>query len=378
MRFFSQFPRTNYKIGDDSYSTSIIDTFRHVDVDETLIDDLTTYTYYNIKDGERPDVVSYKLYDSAEYHWTFFIINETLKTGLNNWPRSFNEQADYIDKKYDHCSVLEFLPSQEVVDDDGESPSFIEGIKYSNYFNDIDFSDPGIILKNTSNNRTADTVIYDSDRLQLWVSNLSDPSFLSNDSATYVLDYKSDDEEALDTWLTNVALPFTKKFHPNVHDNLVEDDRLDYDDIVPYFRGSRDDGEAPLVVTDWNNSSIITDPDDDGINSNDITGSFTRGTLDSYGNETVNTLLFNEYLGMITFTTGRSWLKSYNAPYEYFDSDGNYVTTYDKLTDAPDSDDYISYTKAEENENEENTRIRVLRKVDVETFAERYKDLINE
>ena len=147
---------------------------------------------------------------------------------------------------------------------------------------------------------------------------------------------------------------------------------------MPYFRGSRDDGEAPLVVTDWNNSSIITDPDDDGINSNDITGSFTRGTLDSYGNETVNTLLFNEYLGMITFTTGRSWLKSYNAPYEYFDSDGNYVTTYDKLTDAPDSDDYISYTKAEENENEENTRIRVLRKVDVETFAERYKDLINE
>lgn len=384
MRFFSQFPRTDYKIGRDLYSTSVIDIFRHIDVDESLIDDLTTYTYYNIKDGERPDVVSHKLYNSAEYHWTFFIINDTLKTGLNNWPRSFNEQAEYIENKYDRYSVLEFLPSQEFKNDNSEGVpnSFVNGIKYHNYFNDIDFSDSRVVLRNIGNNYTADTVIYDSDRLQMWVDSLEHAAFLSNDEAKYVLDYKRDDPEALEEWATNVALPFVKKFHPGVYDDLVEDERLDYDNVLPFIRGSRDDGESDDVVG-WNRSCIIRiegniDDIDDYV-IDDKVYDVTRGTFDDYGNLTVNDLLISEYLADIEFTTSRSWLKSYNAPYEYFDPEnGNYMTTYDKLKVAPDSDDYITYIKAEENENEERSRIRVLRKVDVEAFAERYKELINE
>ena len=95
MRFFSQFPLTDYRINGASSKTSLIDIYRHVDVNETLIDDLTGYRFYNIKDGERPDAVSYELYGTPEYHWSFFVINEKLNN-MNDWPRSYNEQSTYI------------------------------------------------------------------------------------------------------------------------------------------------------------------------------------------------------------------------------------------------------------------------------------------
>ena len=78
MSFFQQFPTIEYDLQETNQFSKRFDIFRHVDVLNAQSDDFTSYLYYEVKDGERPDIVSYKLYDTPAYYWTFFIINDFL------------------------------------------------------------------------------------------------------------------------------------------------------------------------------------------------------------------------------------------------------------------------------------------------------------
>jgi hypothetical protein len=72
-----------------------------VKVKNRFKDDITFYTFYDIQDGERPDVISQKLYGSPEYYWTFFMINDSLVNYYTDWPLSNTDLQVMIDKKYD-------------------------------------------------------------------------------------------------------------------------------------------------------------------------------------------------------------------------------------------------------------------------------------
>jgi hypothetical protein len=98
--FFKNFPLTGYKFKKNSDTTTlIVDIFRHVSAYNT-VDDANAYQYYTILEGERPDQVSQKLYDSDQYFWTFFLLNEHLAEGHNYWPKEYNVLQDYISLKY--------------------------------------------------------------------------------------------------------------------------------------------------------------------------------------------------------------------------------------------------------------------------------------
>lgn len=365
MRFFSQFPKVNYDINDQAVNTSLIDIYRHVGINEELLDDITNYTYYTIKDGERPDVVSYKLYDTPEYHWTFFIINSQMKNGLNDWPRTYNEQVSYIEKKYDEYSILEFIPSQ--IETNGK-------IKYNNYFGNIDFNDDNIILRRSDNPElNARIEAYDSERLQIWIKD-APSTFLSNEETSYYMDYETDSDQELNTWLENYALPFVKDNHPELYEDLIEDERLVLS--YPYYQGYTENTDPDLIElkNTYIQSNIDTTEDPVTLKNN----IYKRGDVYEYANYTVNSLLHKEYLKQIAFVTDRSWVKSYNAPYAYYDTNEEEMNAYDALKLDPNNDNYITYVKAEDDLNESKTKIRVLRPSEVEGFAEYYNELLNE
>ncbi len=100
MAFFRQFPKTGYDFESNGVITKIIDIFRTVRTDSVFLDDMSTYQYFQVRNGERPDVVSNILYGTPEYYWTFFVINEHLKTGLSGWPMGTAEFEDYIRLEY--------------------------------------------------------------------------------------------------------------------------------------------------------------------------------------------------------------------------------------------------------------------------------------
>ena len=105
MSFFRQFPKIQYDFQDNGIDTRIIDIFRFVKADDRYLDDLSTYSFYQIQNGDRPDIVSNLLYGTPDYYWTFFVINEQLKTGLSGWPMSTEQFEDYMTTEYDGIAI---------------------------------------------------------------------------------------------------------------------------------------------------------------------------------------------------------------------------------------------------------------------------------
>ena len=179
MSFFTQFPKIQYDINANGIKTEITDIFRHVDVNEKFIDNITTYTWYEIKEGERPDVVSNRLYGSPDYYWTFFVLNESLKQGLNTWPKSYRQFELMLEQDYSKYSVLVFIPRQYPV-----ARKYENSFEMVNYFGGLDLSTGNVKIrtKDEFNGKKieADILKFDDQRYQLWVYDINDKGKFAN------------------------------------------------------------------------------------------------------------------------------------------------------------------------------------------------------
>lgn len=99
MSYFNKFPTVKYDFFDNNSQTTIPDIFRQVRVVDKRFESATAYQLYEIGE-DRPDQLSYKLYGTTDYHWTFFLINDTLSNGLEGWPMTHIQLTDHIDQTY--------------------------------------------------------------------------------------------------------------------------------------------------------------------------------------------------------------------------------------------------------------------------------------
>jgi hypothetical protein len=108
--FFKNFPITAYEFKSNNSKQIIVDIFRHIKTD-IKIDDAAAYSYYDIQDGERPDQISNTLYETPQYYWTFFLLNDHLRDGLHNWPKEYNELQTFLVEKYPNKVITSYLES---------------------------------------------------------------------------------------------------------------------------------------------------------------------------------------------------------------------------------------------------------------------------
>ena len=87
--YFNNFPRTLYRFGDETNTNLFQDLSSYVEIFDAVKDNLSAYTYYYVQDRERPDQVSFKLYGTTDYYWTFFAINDNIRE--QGWPLSNRE-----------------------------------------------------------------------------------------------------------------------------------------------------------------------------------------------------------------------------------------------------------------------------------------------
>jgi hypothetical protein len=205
MSFFQQFPTTVYDINLDGVQDEVVDIFRYVDVKDADITDLATYTWYDIKDGERPDVVSQKLYGTPKYYWTFFVINDTLKHGLEDWPLSHSEIEKFLEYNFDKTSYLKlktgvepFLSETFVYSPSGDgtyqyevnSSQIVSQFNFSGTLSGLSrISDNGeVIIKDVDTSEIAEIQNYDSTNNQISVKQGTIVSVTIDDAgANYVL-----------------------------------------------------------------------------------------------------------------------------------------------------------------------------------------------
>ena len=100
MSYFKQFPQLNYDFDRNGVKQKVVDIYRAARPLAAFLDDLNAYTFYDIKNGERPDIVSQRLYGTTQYYWTFFIMNDFLHDGLSAWPMSQEKLHKYMAEEF--------------------------------------------------------------------------------------------------------------------------------------------------------------------------------------------------------------------------------------------------------------------------------------
>jgi hypothetical protein len=101
MSFFRQFPKVEYDFNRTGVKQNMVDLFRSVRPLPSFLDNYSAYKFYEIKNGERPDIISKRLYGTTQYYWTFFAVNEFLHDGMRAWPMSQEDLFAYIEKEYE-------------------------------------------------------------------------------------------------------------------------------------------------------------------------------------------------------------------------------------------------------------------------------------
>lgn len=84
MTLFANYPLVDYRFGDELTTSIFQNITTYVDLIDQVADDAALYEYYFIPDGIRPDVLSYELYGTIDYYWTFFLLNDNLRQ--QGWP----------------------------------------------------------------------------------------------------------------------------------------------------------------------------------------------------------------------------------------------------------------------------------------------------
>jgi hypothetical protein len=111
VNYFNKFPKVFFGVNNDGNFSIITDITKTVDINTFDEDSVTYYTFQEIGDGERPDSLSYSLYGTPQYYWTFFVINDSLKAGLGNaWPLNSHAFENMMINEYDDYSAITFNP----------------------------------------------------------------------------------------------------------------------------------------------------------------------------------------------------------------------------------------------------------------------------
>ena len=96
--YFKNFPVLTYKFGDEVSDT----LFQNITTYISLVDEIRGNTEFYatgyIRDGERPDTLSYNLYGTTEYYWTFYFLNEDIRE--SGWPLTETEILPMAKKYY--------------------------------------------------------------------------------------------------------------------------------------------------------------------------------------------------------------------------------------------------------------------------------------
>ena len=98
--YFNYLPTIPYETFDGSGQYKVVtDVFRRVRATLEARTDKTIYYNYAVPDGETPEMVAYKYYGYARYHWVVLLMNE-IRNPQWCWSLASHSFEKYIVKKY--------------------------------------------------------------------------------------------------------------------------------------------------------------------------------------------------------------------------------------------------------------------------------------
>ena len=99
--YFRNIPKIKYDIfgTEPNTYTDVTNITKRLRFKPKVIEDITEYYTYRVKDGDRPDIISYQKYGTVGYAYLLMLIND-IQDPLFDWPLSTQQFEQYIANKY--------------------------------------------------------------------------------------------------------------------------------------------------------------------------------------------------------------------------------------------------------------------------------------
>ena len=128
MSYFSMFPNILYDAKGNGQSTVMKDIFRRVKLKST--ERVVGFDYYDVQDGEAPEIIAHKYYGDVGLHWTILVANDIVDY-YHQWPMSMQTFEQYVTEKYTNPAAVHHY---EVTATSGDTTTVIDvGMNTTDY-----------------------------------------------------------------------------------------------------------------------------------------------------------------------------------------------------------------------------------------------------
>ena len=103
--YFKNLPKVGYDINGTAPNNylSVTNIMKRVKFKPKIIEDIVDYYPYHVREGERPDIISFQTYGTIAYAYLIMLIND-IYDPLFDWPLSSQQFEKYIENKYGSVS----------------------------------------------------------------------------------------------------------------------------------------------------------------------------------------------------------------------------------------------------------------------------------
>ena len=103
--YFRNIPKVKYDINgaEPNKFLNVTNIMKRISFKPSVIEDITDYYPYRVKDGERPDILSFQKYGTVAYAYLIMLVND-IYDPLFDWPLSSQQFEKYLTNKYGSVS----------------------------------------------------------------------------------------------------------------------------------------------------------------------------------------------------------------------------------------------------------------------------------
>ena len=103
--YFRNIPKVKYDINgaEPNKYLNVTNIMKRISFKPSVIEDISDYYPYRVKDGERPDIISHQKYGSVAYAYLIMLIND-IYDPIFDWPLSAQQFEKYLISKYGSVS----------------------------------------------------------------------------------------------------------------------------------------------------------------------------------------------------------------------------------------------------------------------------------
>ena len=105
--YFRNLPKVKYDIygAEPNKYRNVTNIMKRISFKPSVIEDISDYYPYRVKDVERPDIISHQKYGTVAYAYLIMLVND-IYDPLFDWPLSSQQFERYLTNKYGSVSAV--------------------------------------------------------------------------------------------------------------------------------------------------------------------------------------------------------------------------------------------------------------------------------